>query len=252
MTAATTVSPSTSPQMGTVKPPHVSQVLITDEEGRIVSAATYSTPSSWPPSPANVNSGASSPGISIEQGGVVHEASSELFLVPGEQVIIGASGWTEFRNYCDTRHDVSLCLAGSPYSNGVADVLAVEIQHAGKTCGIEIRIVARTPSQRTSADFQGRIPGTYPLSSDQPSLLPAVTRISPIHILPSKQKGSVLGLDGVPPLNEALHSALMLGNTIDSADKDGSQHGTALAFTATLPTTLRSLVSRAGERASMI
>lgn len=172
----------------------------------------------------------------------MREASSDLFLVPGEHVIIGASGWTEFRKYCDTCHNVSLFLAGNPYDNPVADVLAVEIQHAGKTCGIELRIVART-----SVDFQGRIPGTYPVS---PSLLPVIPHISPIDIPQSKRRGSALGLDGVPPLHEAgpssiSHSGLTFGNRLDSANEDENQHETALAFTATLPTTLRDLVKRA-------
>ncbi len=235
--------------MSTAKPPHVSQVLVTDEEGRIVSTATYGTPSSWPPSPPTVSSGESSPGISIEQGGIVRKASSDLFLVPGEQVIVGAPSWTEFRDYCDTCHGVSLCLAGNSYSNGVADVLAVELQHGGKACGIELRIVARTPSSRTSVDFQGCIPGTYPLSSDPPSLLPVIPRI-PLVDIPqstwSKRRGSALGLDGVPPLNTSI-SGLTLGNHLESADGDGNKHGKALAFTATLPTTLRDLVKCAGE-----
>lgn len=235
--------------MSTTKPPHVSQVLITDEKGRIVSTATYGTPSSWPPSPPRVSSDASSPGISIEQGGIVRKASSDLFLVPGELVIVGAPSWTEFRNYCDTCHAASLCLASNPYGNGVADVLAVETQHAGEMPGVELRIVARTPSPRTSADFQGRIPGTYPLSADSPSLLPVIPRISPIDIPQStwsKQRKSALGLDGVPPLNTS-HSGLTLGDHLDSATEDGNKHGTALAFTAMLPTTLRDLVKRAEE-----
>lgn len=247
MTAATTVSPSTSPQMSTTKPPHVSQVLITDEEGRIVSAATYGTPSSWPPSPPHVCSDASSPGISIEQGGIVGNASSDLFLVPGELVIVGASSWTEFRNYCDTCHVAALCLASNPYGNGIVDVLAVETQHAGETRGVELRIVARTPSPRTSADFQGRIPGTYPLSSDSPSLLSVIPCISPIDIPQStwgERRKSALGLDGVPPLNTS-RSGLTLGNHLDPATDDRNKHGPALAFTATLPTTLRDLVKRA-------
>jgi hypothetical protein len=233
--------------MSTTKPPHVSQVLITDEEGRIVSAATYGTPSSWPPSPARVSSDASSPGIYIEQGGIVRNASSDLFLVPGELVIVGASSWTEFRNYCDTCHAASLCLASNPYGNGIVDVLAVEAQHGGETCDVELRIVARTPSPRTSADFQGRIPGTYPLSSDSPSLLPVIPRISPIDIPQTtwgKRRKSALGLDGVPPLNTS-HSGLTLGNHLDPATDDGNKRGTALEFTATLPTTLRDLVKRA-------
>ena len=232
--------------MSTTKPPHVSQVLITDEQGRIVSTATYGTPSSWPPTPPRVSSDAPSPGISIEQGGIVRKASGDLFLVPGELVIVGASSWTEFRNYCDTCHAASLCLASNPYDNGVADVLAVETQHAGEMRGVELRIIVRTPSPRTSVDFQGHIPGTYPLSSDSPSLLPAIPRISPIDIPQStwsKRRKSALGLDGVPPLNT--HSGLTLGNHLDSATDDGNKHGTALVFTATLPTTLRDLVKRA-------
>ena len=232
--------------MSTTKPPHVSQVLITDEEGRIVSTATYGTPSPWPPSPPRVSSDASSSGISIEQGGIVRKASDDLFLVPGELVIVGASSWTKFRNYCDTCHVASLCLASSPYGNGVADILVVETQHAGEMRGVELRIVARTPSPRTSADFQGRIPGTYPLSSDSPSLLPVIPRLSPIHIPQStwsKRRKSALGLDGVPPLNTS-HSALTLGNHLDSATEE---HGTAPSFTAILPTTVRDLVKRAEE-----
>ena len=222
-----------------------------------MSTATYGTPSSWPPSLAPVNLDASSPGVSIEQGGVVHEALSDLFLVPGEQVIISASSWTEFRNYCDTCHDVSLCPAGNSYGNGVVDVLAVEIHHDGRTCGIELRMVVRTTSPRTSADFQGRIPGTYPLSSDPPPPLSIIPRIPPIDIPQgkwSKQRGSALGLDGVPSLHEAgvsplgtSHSGITPGNRIDSANEDGNQYRAALAFTATLPTTLRDLVKRAKE-----
>jgi hypothetical protein len=225
--------------MSTTKPPHVSQVLITDEEGRIVSTATYGTPSSRSPSP-RVSSDASSPEISIEQGGIVRKASSALFLVPGELVIVGASSWTEFRNYCNACHATSLCLATNLYDNGVADVLAVETQHAGEMRGVELRIVVRTPSPRTSVDFQGHIPGTYPLSSDSPSLLPDLSRISPIDIPQStwsKRRKSALGLDGVPPLT--------LGDHLDSATEDGNNHRTALAFTAILPTTLRDLVKRA-------
>jgi hypothetical protein len=233
--------------MSTTKPPHVSQVLITDEEGRIVSTATYGTPSSWPPTPPRVSPDASSPEISIEQGGIVRKASSDLFLVPGELVILGASNWTDFRNYCDTCHAASLCLAGNPYGNGVADVLAVETQHAGHMRGVEFRIVARSPSPRTSADFQGRIPGTYPLSSDSPSPLPLIPLISSIDIPQSTWRKSALGLDGVPPLNTS-HSGLTLDHHLDSAAEDGNKHGTALAaFTTMLPTTLRDLVKRAEE-----
>lgn len=172
----------------------------------------------------------------------MRKASSDLFLVPGELVIVGAPSWTEFRNYCDTCHVASLCLAGNPYGNGVADVLAFKTQHAGEMRGVELRIVARTPSPRTSADFQGRIPGTYPLSSDSPSPLSAIPRISPIDIPQSTWRKSALGLDGVPPLNTSLD------NHFDPITEDGDKHGTALAaFTAMLPTTLRDLVKRAEE-----
>jgi len=235
--------------MSTTKPPHVSQVLITDEEGRIVSAATCGTASSRPPSPPRVSSDASSPEIFIEQGGIVRKASSDLFLVPDELVIVGASSWTEFRNYCDTCHAASLCLAANPYSNGVADVLAIETQHAGEMRGVELRISVRTPSPRTSSDFQGRIPGTYPLSPDHPSLPPVIHRISPVDIPQSawsKRRKSALGLDGVPPSNTS-YSGSTLGNHLDSATEDGNEHGTALAFTAILPTTLRDLVKRVEE-----
>lgn len=168
----------------------------------------------------------------------MRKASSDLFLVPGELVIVGASSWTEFRNYCDTRHAASLCLASNPYSNGVADVLAVESRHS-----VELRIVVRTSSPQTSADLQGRIPGSYPLS---PSPLPVIPRIPPIDIPQStwsKRRESALGLDGVPPLNTS-HSVLTLGDHLDSATEDGDRHGAVLAFTAVLPTTLQELVKR--------
>jgi hypothetical protein len=115
--------------------------------------------------------------------------------------------------------------------------------------GVELRIVARTPSPRTRADFQRRIPGTYPLSSDSTSLLPTIPHISPIDIPQStwsKRRKSALGLDGVPPLNTS-HSGLTLGNHLDSVTEDGDRHGTALAFTVVLPTTLRDLVKGAEE-----
>ncbi len=176
----------------------------------------------------------------------MRKASGDLFLVPGELVIVGASSWTEF---CDTRHAAYLCLASNPYGNGVADVLAIETQYADEMGGVELRIVARIPSPRTSADFQGRIPGTYPLSSDSPSRLPVIPRISLIDIPQntwSKRRESALGLDGVPPLNTS-YSGLTLGNHPDSATEDGNKHGTAPVFTVILPTTLRDLVKRAEE-----
>jgi len=175
----------------------------------------------------------------------MHGDQSDLFLVDGEQAIIGTSGWTEFRSYCDARGDVSVCLAGSPHGNGVADVLVFEIQYAGKTCGVELLLIPRIPS----ADFPGRIPGSYPLSpSDLPSLLPAIPRTSSIDVPQSpwiKWCGGVLGLEGVPPLREASCTTpgLKFGNHLDS----GTQRNAVLAFVTTLPTTLRDLGERAGE-----
>ncbi len=181
----------------------------------------------------------------------MHDASSDLFLARGEHVIIGASGWSEFRGYCNACHDVSVCLAGSSYGSVDADVLIVEVQRAGKTCGVELRIVA-TP--HASADFPGRIPGSYPLSSDPPSLLPVNSCVSPIDIpqcVRSQRKGSLLGLDGVPPFHEAGRSTTPRPSqsalTPSSHPGDEDQLRTVLAFTATLPTTLRDLVKRAGE-----
>jgi hypothetical protein len=218
-----------------------------------VSAATYGTP---PTSLSSTNVDAPSSGIYVEQGGTRHDAPSDLFLVRGEHVIVGAPGWTEFLNYCDTCHDISVCLAGSSYGNGVADVLVVEIHRAGKACGVELRIVARTSTPHTGADFPGRIPGSYPLSSDPPSLLPAMPCVSPIDIPQSARsqwKGSALGLDGVPPLQEAdrfttpsySQPGLRPSGRPDRTNEDEDQLRTVRAFTTTLPTTLRDLAKRA-------
>src|SRR5579863_1457167 len=98
LTAATTVSPSTSPNMSANKPRHVSQVLVTDEGGRVVSTATYSTPSSRSTSPPSTNVDVPSSGVCVD------------------------------------------------------------------------------------ADFSGRIPGSYPLSSDPPSPLPVIPCVSPIDM----------------------------------------------------------------------
>jgi hypothetical protein len=243
MTAATTVSPSSSPQISTDKPRHVSQVPITDE-GKVVST----TPSARFATPLT-DSDARSSRIHVEQGGTIQGAPSDLFLAHGEQVIISAPGWAEF---CDTCRDISLCLAGNTNGDSVADVLVVEIQRAGKMCGIELRIVARTPSPPMSADFPGRIPGTYPLSSDFPSPLPAVPCVSPFDIpqgMWSRWTRGALGLEGVPALHGAgpSHSGSRLGSRLDCAHRAGDQQRTMLAFTATLPTTLRDLAKRAGD-----
>ena len=219
--------------MSADKPRHVSQVLVTDEEGRIVSAATYNIPSSWQisPSPSPADIDAQFPGIYVGQGGTTHGTPSDSFLVRGEHVMISASGWAEFRGYCNDCHDVSVCLAGSSYSNSVADVLVVEIQRAGKTRGVELRVVARAPAPHSSADLPGRIPGSYPVSSD-PSLpvIPCAPLIDMPQSARSQWKRGALGLDGVPPLHE-----------------DEDQTRTVLVFTATLPATLRDLAKRAGE-----
>lgn len=223
------------------KPCHVSQVLVTDEEGRIVSAATYSTPSLS----SSANFDARSSGIYIEQGGSMREALGDISLVDGEQVIIGASSWTDFRAYWDTCPDVSLSLAGNPDGNGVVDVSVVEIQRNGEMCSVELWVIARTLDPL-------RIPGTYPLSSDPLSLFPVIPHTFPIDISRNtltKCSGSALGLEGISPHHEAgyftpsspSHSRLGLGSRLDCAHGDGNQHRTVLAFTAALPTTLRDL-----------
>ena len=218
--------------MSADKSRHVSQVLVTDEEGRIVSAATYSIPSSWQTSPSPTNVDAQPSGIYVGQGGTMDDTPTS-FLVRGEHVIISAPGWTEFRGYCNACHDVSVCLAGSSHGNGVADVLVVEIQRAGKTRGVELRVVARAPAPHSSADLPGHIPGSYPVSSDPPPLPPVISCASLIDMpqtARSQWKRSALGLDGVPPLHES-----------------EDQIRTVLVFTTTLPTTLRDLAKRAGE-----
>ena len=214
-----------------------------DEDGSTVIAAVAS--------PSSVKSPAQPAGIYVKQGETLtmHGDQSDLLLVDGEQAIIGTPGWTEFRSYCDARGDVSLCLAGSPHGNGVADVLVFEIQHAGKTCGVELLLIPRTPS----ADLPGRIPGSYPLSSsDLPSLLSAVSPTSSIDVPQSPWItwcGSVLGLEGVPPLREASCitplSLSLAGLKIDN--HSGTQRNAVLAFATILPTTLRDLAERAGE-----
>lgn len=198
-----------------------------------MSTATYNIPSSWQSSPSPTNIDAQSSRIYVGQGGTTHGTPSNSFLVRGEHVVLSASGWTEFRSYCNACHDVSVCLAGSSYGNSVADVSVVEIQRAGKTRGVELRVVARAPAPHSSADLPGHIPGSYPVSSDSPPLLPIIPRASLIDIPQSARgqwKRSALGLDGVPPLHD-----------------DGDQIRTVLVFTATLPTTLRDLAKRAGE-----
>jgi hypothetical protein len=238
--------------MSVDKPNHVSQLLITGRNGGIVSAVMNDTPSSWlaEASPPSTKSPARSTGLYIKQRGTltVYGAQSDLFLVDGEQAIISAPSWAEFRRYCDACSDVSVCLAGSLHGNGFADVLVFETQRIGKTCDVELVLIPRSPS----ADFPGRIPGSYPPPSpDLPSLLSAVPCTFPIDIPQSAGSGSILGLEGVPPLCEASCitsslAGLNIGNHLDYAHDSGIERNAVLAFVVTLPTTLRDLAEHAG------
>ncbi|KAH9964618.1 hypothetical protein BC827DRAFT_1154065 [Russula dissimulans] len=251
-TVATTVSPSTSPPMSAIKPHLLSQVL--DEEGRVVDTTTYNTGRTIPPVDFDVQSS----GIYIKQEGAMRDAQSDLFLTHGEQVMIGASGWTEFRNHSHNCRDITFFLSGNHYGNSVVDASVVEFQRGGKTCGVELQIIARTSGPKTSADFPGHIPGTYPPSSDPPSLLPDIPRIPPIDIFQSSWSewmGSALGLEGVPPAQDTGRptspspscSGSRPGGHLDWVHEGGTRHRTILAFTTALPTTLRDLAKRAGE-----
>jgi hypothetical protein len=253
LTAATTNSPSTSPHMSPDKPNNISQMLITDEHDGIVSAAMHHNPSSWLAeiSPPSTKSPARSAGIYIKRGGALaaHEPQGVLFLVDGEEAIIGASGWAEFRSYCDACGDVSFRLAGSLYGNGIADALIIVFQRDGKPCGVELLLIPRTPS----ADFPGRIPGSYPLPSpDLPLLLRSVPRTFPVEIPQIAWNGSVLGLEDVGPLCDAsrvtpLGRSLRELNHLDCTQDSGVQRSAALTFVVSLPITLRDLAKRARE-----
>jgi hypothetical protein len=244
LTTATTISPSASPHMSPDKPNNISQMLITDG---IVS------PSSWQAeaSPSSTKSPARSAGIYTKRGGALaaHEPQGDLFLVDGEEAIIGASGWAEFRSYGDARGDVSFRLAGSLYGNGIADVLIIEFQRDGKTCGVELLLIPRTPS----ADFPGRIPGSYPLPSpDLPLSLRSVPRTFPVEIPQIAWNGSVLGLEDVAPPCDAsrvtlLGRSLRELNHLDCTQDSGVQRSAALTFVVPLPITLRDLAKRARE-----
>ena len=222
-------------------------MLVADEEGGVVSTTTYGTPPSRPTTPP-VDSDVQSSGIYIKQGGIMRDTQSDLFLAHSEQATIGASGWTEFRNHC---RDTALFLAGNHYGNSVVDVSVVEFQRGGKMCGVELRIIARTSGSQKSADFPAHIPGTYPLSSDPPSLLPDIPRIPPIDISQSswsKWMESALGLEGVRPTSPTpLCSGSSPGSHLDCVHEGGTRHRTVLVFTAALPTTLRDLAKRAEE-----
>ncbi|KAI0307423.1 hypothetical protein B0F90DRAFT_1673439 [Multifurca ochricompacta] len=241
LTAATTVSPSTSPYMSAEKPNHVSQAM---------STAVFSTPSSWPLSPLPANSAAQSARIHVKQSGGLTVAMHEAL------VMISASGWAQFRSYCDSHGDISLRLAGSSHSSSVADISIVEIQRAGKTRGVELLLIPRSPS--LSPEVINRIPGSYPQSLDHSPSLPAIPRISPVGIAQSetrKWSGSALGLEGVPPLREEgcvtasnpSLSVLRPSSDLDLTLDGENQRKTMLAFVAALPTTLGELAKRAGE-----
>ena len=50
----------------------------------------------------------------------MHEPPNDLLLVGGGEQVIVASGWAEFREFCDTHRDISLRLAGSTRGDSVA------------------------------------------------------------------------------------------------------------------------------------
>jgi hypothetical protein len=178
----------------------------------------------------------------------VHEPPNDLLLTGGEQVIVGASGWAEFRDFCDTHHDISLRLAGSGRGDGVADILVFEVQHFGKVRAVELLLYPRHPSSCMNADPARRIPGSYPLSPDLSSLLPDVPRISPIDDIPQSAWHewirSAQALDGTLLLRDG--PQLSVPNELNRVH-DGETYRTLLAFGAILPTTLRDLVMRVGE-----
>ncbi|KAI9436129.1 hypothetical protein BJY52DRAFT_1387361 [Lactarius psammicola] len=250
-TAATTVSPSISAHTSVDKTRHESQVPITDEGGTTVNAEMYSTLSPWPDSSSPEIFATQSAGIYLKQGGtIVHEPPNDLLLAGGEQVIVGATGWAEFRNFCDVHRDISLRLAGSTRRDDVADILVVEVQHSGKVRGVELLLYPRPPSPCMNADLSRRIPGSYPLSLDLSSLLPVIPRISPIDISQSawnEWMGSTLALEGTPPLCDGPQLSGIRVPDEPNHVHDGEVRRTLLAFVAILPTTLRDLVIRAGE-----
>ncbi|KAH9060714.1 hypothetical protein EDB87DRAFT_1613491 [Lactarius vividus] len=241
-TAATTVSPSIT---SVDKTGHGSQVPIADEDGTIVSAEMYSTLSP-PDSPSPELFALQSAGIYLKQGGtIMHEPPNDLLLAGGEQVIVGATDWVEFRNFCDARHDTSLRFAGSTRGDGIADILVVEVQHSGKVRGIELLLSPRHPSPCTNADFTRRIPGSYP-----PSDPPALPRVSPIdvpHCACNEWIRGPLTLEGTPSLRDGPQLSSISVLNEPNRVHEGEMRRTLLALVAILPTTLRDLVIRAGE-----
>ncbi|KAH9005845.1 hypothetical protein EDB86DRAFT_1143159 [Lactarius hatsudake] len=193
-TAATTVSPSISTHTSVDKTGRESQVLA-DEDGTIVGAEMYSTLSPID-SPSTEIFAIQSAGIYLKQGGTMHEPPNDLLLAGGEQVIVGATDWREFRNFCDAHHNTSLRLDGSTRGDGIADILVIKVQHSGKVHSVELLLYPRHPSLCTNVDLTRRIPGSYPLSD-----LPAVPRVS-IALQSACNEWSALALEGTPPLHD--------------------------------------------------
>ncbi|KAI9445599.1 hypothetical protein H4582DRAFT_2184605 [Lactarius indigo] len=242
-TAATTVSPSISTHTSVDKTG--SQVPIADEDGTIVSVEMYSTLSP-PDSPSPEIFAIQSAGIYLKQGGtIMHEPPNDLLLTGGEQVIVSATDWAEFRRFCDAHHDTSLRLAGSTQGAGIADILVVEVKYSGKVRGVELLLYPRHPSPCTNADFIRRIPGSCPLSG-----LPTIPCVSPIDIPQSACNeciGGALALEGTPPL----HGGPQISG-IKVLNEPNCVHGsemrrTLLVFVTIFPTTLGDLVMRVGE-----
>ncbi|KAH9177115.1 hypothetical protein EDB89DRAFT_1938232 [Lactarius sanguifluus] len=238
-TAATTVSPSISTHASVDKTGRESQVLIADEDGTIVSTEMYSTLSP-PDSPSPEIFAIQSAGIYLKQGGTMHEPPNDLLLAGGERVIVGATDWAEFRNFCDARHNTSLRLDGSTRGDGIADILVVEIQHSGKVRGVELLLYPRHPSLCTNVDLTRRIPGSYPLSD-----LPAVPRVSSSQSVCNEW--SALALEGTPPLHDGPQLSGIRAPNEPNYVHDGEMRRTLSAFVTILPTTLRDLVMRAGD-----
>ncbi|KAH9075659.1 hypothetical protein EDB83DRAFT_2351502 [Lactarius deliciosus] len=210
-TAATTVSPSISTHTSVDKTERESQVLA-DEDGTIVSAEMYS--------------------IYLKQGGTMHEPPDDLLLAGDEQVIVGATDWTEFRNFCDAHHNTSLRLDGSTRGDGIADILVIEVQHSGKVRGVELLLYPRHPSLCTNVGLTRRIPGSYPLSG----LVSPRSTLHKVHVT-----------SGAPPLHDCPQLSGIRVLNEPNYVHDGEMRRTLSAFITILPTTLRDIVMRAGD-----